>query len=308
MITWGINALNHDASIAVVENGKLMNWRLSSEFTGIKNDENLNIMLLGTVYAYGVPDEIVWYERPWLKKGRQLYAGQYKLAFDRNELPSVHLKKFDLHTKPITYLDHHLSHAAAGFLTSPYEEATVIVLDSIGEWESATIWAGKGTELTKLWSREYPTSLGMFYSAFTKLIGFTPLQEEHKLQELSAYGDPRRYYHFIKSYWTADWNLIVNFHKGVCDWPYGVTINNKADIAAAVQLVFEEQAQEVMNIARDMSVSSNLVFTGGCAANSKYANTLTDKWNSVWILDKPGDCSSSIGAALYKQKARHVLL
>jgi|APGre2960657373_1045057.scaffolds.fasta_scaffold00352_5 carbamoyltransferase len=308
MITWGINALNHDASIAVVSNGKLTFWKKSSEFSGIQGDDKLHYDLIKEAISasnYLGPSTVVWYEKPWLKKLRQIRAGQWDWACNLNELPSRYLKTVNLGYSKISYMPHHKSHAAAGFLTSPFEEATIVVLDAIGEWESATIWNGRGTELTKLWSRSYPTSLGLFYSAFTDLIGLKPLGEEHILQQRSELGDEKRYAKDVATYWNKNWELTRNLHKGVTDWPHEIkTDQDRHDIAAAVQLIFEYQADWVMLKARELSTSKNLVYMGGCAMNSKYNKYMSMQWDDIWTLSVPGDASSSLGAALYYQQAR----
>lgn len=306
MITWGINALNHDASIAVVNNGQLVYWKRSSEYSGITGDDKLHSCMLKECYDIGIPNNIVWYERPWLKKTRQAYAGQWRWVFDMQEIPRRYLKSINVPNYPISYLPHHLSHAAAGFLTSPFEEATIVVLDAMGEWESASIWNGRGTSLKKFWSRSYPTSLGLFYSAFTDLIGLKPLGEEHVLQQLSEKGDPDRYYRLVDSYWKDNWITKKNLHKGVRDWPRNIDSwgTDREDIAAAVQKVFEEKAKKVMDIAKYIGGSNNLVYMGGCAMNSKFNKTLQDGWKGIWSLPIPGDAASSIGAALYHQQSR----
>jgi carbamoyltransferase len=308
MITWGINALNHDASIAVVIDGNLKFWERSSKYSSIPGDDKIHSGLLSdaiTASGHQGPDNVVWYERPWLKKLRQFRAGQYHWAFDMGELPSRYLKTVGLGYPKISYMPHHLSHAAAGFLTSPFEEAAVVVLDAMGEWESASIWHGKGTELKKVWSRSYPTSLGLFYSAFTDLIGLKPLGEEHVLQQYSDKGNYHRYRREVESYWNLNWTLSENLHKGVRSWKDPiVTEQDKYDIAAAVQYVFENQAMQVMNTAKHLTGSENLVYMGGCAMNSKFNQDLDSSWNGVWSLPIPGDASSTIGAALYYQKKR----
>lgn len=309
MITWGINALNHDASIAVINGNEVKFWQRASEFSGIKGDDKLNSQLiraaLNSAGGHG-PSNIVWYERPWLKKARQFYAGQYRWALDLNELPSRYLKSCNLKYAKIHYVPHHLSHAAAGFLTSPFDDAVVVVLDAMGEWESASIWQGNGTNLTKLWSRSYPTSLGLFYSAFTDLIGLKPVNEEHILQKMSDDGDPNRFGDDVYAYWKDNWKLKYNLHKGVLNWKHPIkTDQDRYDIAAAVQAVFEHQAAEVMSIASQLSPSNNLVYMGGCAMNSKFNDRIVDDWDGVWSLPIPGDAASALGAALYFKKLRY---
>ena len=304
MITWGINALNHDASIAVVKNKKLIFWKRSSEYSDKHGDQELSTQLIcdARKASGGVIDEIVWYENAWLKKTRQLYAGQYRWAFDHNELPKVYLKKLGIKYNKFKQVPHHLSHAAAGYLTSPFKEAVVVVLDALGEWESSTIWYVKGRKFEKVWSRKYPTSLGLFYSAYTDLLGYKPISQEHELQNLSMSGKYLKYYLPVKEMWDDSWNLKTNLHKGVQNWKWNISEDDKKNIAASVQQVFEEQVQEVMDIAKDYS--DNLVYMGGCAMNSKYNKKLENQFKGIWSLPIPGDSASAIGCALYSQNTR----
>jgi len=256
MITWGINALNHDASIAVVNDGELRFWKRSSEYTGVAGDQYLCSRIyhdaLTASNGHG-PDEIVWYEHPLWK----------------------------------------------------IKEASVVVLDAIGEWESISIWKAQDMKLTRVFSRSYPTSLGIFYSAFTDLIGLKPLGEEHVLQKLSEQGDPSRYRELVKKYWRDDLTLRYNLHRGVWNWSdLNMDDQGKKDLAAAVQEEFELQAQKVFNWAKKLAPSDNLVYMGGCAMNSKFNNHLSDQYKKIWSLPIPGDASSAIGAALYKQQKR----
>ncbi len=299
MIVWGINALNHDASIAVFKDGKLVFWDRSVSYTGVVGDQHLcSELIKDALNAAGGtgPGKIIWYERPWLKKLRQLRAGQWRWAFDLNELPSVYLKRWRLGYAKIEYVDHHLSHAAAGFFTSPFDEAAIVVLDAIGEFECASVWRGQGTTIKKVWSRKYPKSLGLFYSAFTQLLGFTPIREEHLLQRLSYDGDWSIYYDQVKSY------VGKNLHKGVCGWTVPIDDDNRKHIAAAVQRVFEQEAQKV--IERAIPLSKNIVYMGGCALNTRFTEKVAAQFVGSWSLPAPGDSSSAIGAVLWKEKTR----
>ena len=155
-----------------------------------------------------------------------------------------------------------------------------------------------------MWSRSYPNSLGLFYSAFTQLIGYKPLAEEHLLQRDSELGDPRKYLQQIRKYFNGVLSLNTNFHKGVPNWPTPTSDQDRWDIAAAVQQVFEEQVDMVMLTARRLTGSDCLVYMGGCAMNSKYNKQLPNQWNYIWSLPNPGDASSSVGAVLYHTKQR----
>ncbi len=298
MITWGINALNHDASICVFKDRNIIWHKRSSEFTGISSDPYLNISMIDQAKKLGLPERIYWYENPFLKKLRQLRAGQYSLAFDLNELPSIYLKNLNLNC-PISYSSHHLSHAAAGYYTSSFVNATIVVVDAIGEFETMSIWSGKGRQLTKLWSNSYPNSIGLFYSAFTQLIGLEPTKQEHILMNMSLKGNPDRYYKKVSEYFKKPTHLKFNLHKGIDDWNLKINDDSdKYDIAAAVQRVFEEQMNCIMYTALKLNNSENLVFMGGCAYNQLYNQKLINIWHRIYDFPHPGDAGSSIGAVL----------
>ena len=299
MIYCGINALNHGSSLAIFNKDQLITNIIDREDT-----------LPQKAFDYANkhrlwPDRIYWYEHPWLKKIRQLYAGQYSTALGLDNLPRHYLKKHGLENVPIVYTPHHASHAAAGYYTSPFNHCAVVVLDAIGEFECASIWEGKHGELRKVWSSKYPNSLGLFYSAFTDLIDLTPIVEEHILQKYSELGDANRYYTQVSAYLNQFMHFPENLHRGVRTWPYAITTEqDRYDIAAAVQRIFEEQVDMIMLRAQQLTLSNNLVYMGGCAMNSRYNTRLADRWKYIWSLPNPGDGSSSIGAVLYNTKTR----
>lgn len=298
MIQWGINALNHGSSLAVFENNEL---RL---FTQCPTDE-LSKEAIYDAFNYGGPHKVYWYEQPWLKKARQIKAGQWHTAFDLNVIPSRYLKRVNIPYTKIAYTAHHASHAAAGYYTSPFNHCAIVVLDAIGEFECATIWEGKHGELTKVWSRSYPNSLGLFYSAFTDLIGLTPVRDEYKLQQLAELGDRNFYYNEVKDYFNGMCSLKYNLHKGVTNWPHTIYDVNRSSIAAAVQRVFEEQVEMIMLKAKELTGADCLVYMGGCAMNSTTNKKIVEPmWKHRWSLPNPGDPSSCVGAVLYKSKQR----
>lgn len=296
---WGISALNHGSSLAVFNSGELKSWQVSKE-------DKLPSDFITQSLNWGGPDKIFWYERPWLKKARQLYAKQYKTAFELNSLPIRYIKEVRLNYADISYTPHHGSHAAAGYYTSPFNHAAIVVLDAIGEFECATIWEAKHGELTKVWSKSYPHSLGLFYSAFTKLCGLEPIKQEHLLQEMALNGNANRFYFDVKEYMGTLVNAHKNLHRGVNDWPHPINnIKDQCDIAAAVQEVFTEQVDHVMRKARDLTGADCLVYMGGCAMNSQTNKSVVEpRFKYIWSLPMPGDPSSSIGSVLYNTKWR----
>jgi carbamoyltransferase len=160
--------------------------------------------------------------------------------------------------------------------------------------------------MRKVWSRSYPHSLGLFYSAFTQLCGLTPIKDEYLLQQMSDQGDPMRYYYDVLTYMDTLVNARKNMHRGIQDWPHPINnIGDQCDIAAAVQTVFTEQVHLVMEKAKELTNADCLVYMGGCAMNSKANRIVVEpKFKHIWSLPNPGDPSSSIGAVTYHTKQR----
>jgi carbamoyltransferase len=114
---------------------------------------------------------------------------------------------------------------------------------------------------------------------------------------MAAYGDWKKYYKEVDEYFPKYHSQAYNFHLGITDWNIPITEQDRFDIAAAVQVVYEQRLIDFMTMAKMITKKTNLVFMGGCALNSK-ANTLL--WNifkDIWIMPNPGDAGSSLGAA-----------
>ncbi len=301
MSIWGINALNHGSSLATFDgsNLKLKSWTSCSL-------DKLDSNIIRQHLVAGGPETIFWYENPWLKKARQVYAGQYKTARDLSVLPQRYLKQAGLGYAKLRYSPHHGSHAAAGYYTSPFNHCAVVVLDAIGEWDCASIWQGLHGEITKVWSVRYPNSLGLLYSAFAKLVGLEPIRQEHLFEQMSLQGDADRYYTDVLEYMLPIIKSQKNLHRGVQDWPHAINnLQDQCDIAAAVQAVFERNVDLVMKKAKSLINTDCLVYMGGCAMNTTANKRVVEQqWQYRWSLPQPGDPSSAIGAVLYHTKHR----
>jgi carbamoyltransferase len=308
-IYWGISALNHDASITVVRDNKILFAGHSERYSRIKNDHHLNGELIYDASMYGQPDEIVWFERPYVKKLRQAYAGQWKEINSIN--PREYLNTFNFNNVPISYVSHHRSHAAAGYHTSTFTDAAIVVVDAIGEWDTISVWHGVGSSMNKIHSSSYPHSLGLLYSAVTQRIGLKPNEEEYILMGMAAYGRPI-YYNDIKNDFIEDcsapnFKTKENLHRGMKWWrPDLKSEQDFMDIAASIQKITEEFICDIATWAKKITNSDNLVLMGGCAlncvANEKVARM--NIFNDIWIMPNPGDAGSSLGciAAHTQQK------
>lgn len=297
MITWGISANSHDAALAVFVDEKLAFASHSERFSGKKNDRDLCYQLVDYARQYGEPDKIYWYENPYLKTARQLYAGQ-GWKWNENRV-GKYLSQWNI-TAPICYNSHHRSHAAAGYYTSGFDHAAVLVIDAIGEFETMTIWEGYGDTLKKLWSQRYPHSIGLFYSAMTQRVGLKPNEDEYILMGMAAYGTSKfrnkLYDNFIKN--AEQFTFKKNLHRGCTDWAPELIIKDSFDIAASTQLVYENLLDNALIKAKELVPSTNLVLMGGCALNCSANRQIGTFFGETWIMPNPGDAGSAIGAVL----------
>ena len=283
----GINETSHDASISLIENNKILFAGHAERYSKQKNDWYVNDSLIKDALQYGMPDYVAYYEKPLLKASRLLLRGglgDWKPRFHLDNIPRISFK-------------HHYSHAAAGYYTSKFDDAVIVVLDSIGEYNTSTIWIGEGSSIILKEKINYPFSFGLFYSAFTKLVGLMPNQEEYIMMGMAAYGDWKKYYQKVSSYFPLIYYQSYNFHKGIHDWKQEITEQDKFDIAAAVQKVYELRLFDFMIHAKKITGKNELVFMGGCALNCSANTMLWDIFDDVWIMPNPGDAGSSLGAA-----------
>ena len=313
-------ALNHDASVSIVKGNEILFAAHSERYSKIKNDPLLNSEIIHNALEYGTPDVIAWYENPYKKKTRQLYAGQYETAFDMEELPKRYLQQIpELKDLPIVYQDHHYTHAASGYHTSGFVNAAVVVIDSIGEWETLTIWQGSGGKLSKVYSQRYPHSFGLFYSAMTQRLGLKANEDEYILMGMAAYGNADRKYKgtSLKHQLMNELGITThshklhtfkqNLHRG-CNWifPDLTSEQDLFDLAAATQKIYEIMFDRVIKLAhRTVSFTENLVLMGGCALNCVANSMITSKYGfkDIWIMPNPGDAGSCIGVAQKFNKA-----
>jgi carbamoyltransferase len=287
MIILGVNETSHDASVSLIEDGKILFAGHAERYSKQKNDWYVNDSLIKDALQYGRPDRIAYYEKPLLKASRLALRGglgDWKPQFNIDGIPR---KSFS----------HHYSHASAGYYTSAFNEAAIVVLDAIGEYNTSTIWVGEGEKIRLKYKQNYPVSFGLFYSAFTQLIGLMPNQEEYIMMGMAAYGDWRKYYKEVDEYFPSYSKQKYNFHKGIIDWGMDISEQDRFDIAAAVQVVYEQRLNDFMHMAKSITGKKNLVFMGGCALNSSANTLLWNIFDMIWIMPNPGDAGSSLGAA-----------
>jgi len=298
----GISAGFHDAAATLIHQGNILFAGHSERYSKQKNDANIHPDLLKDALAYSI-DHVAYYERPWLKQLRQWYAGQ-GIEWNKvtlNQVLQQQVPQAMLYLPTTSTHNHHACHAAAGFQTSPYDRATVVVIDAVGEFDTITIWAAEYDQMgmatyKKLWAQRYPHSIGLFYSAATSSVGLRPLDEEYILMGMAAYGNATA---------AAGMQTLVkdsdriefrdNLHTGI-DRKYLQDLE-EFDIAAGAQAIAEQLINSVMRRARDFKWSTNLVYMGGVALNCSANRNLGKYFDNIWIMPCPSDAGSSLGAA-----------
>ena len=297
----GISNGFHDAGLSVVNStGDITFAGHSERYSKFKSDKDLTPRLIVDALQYVDGDvELHYYERPYLTAVRQYIAGQpVSLKSAKARVGKDIMSYFP--GKGITTHGHHLSHAAAGFQTSPFDEATVVIIDAIGELDTISIWNAhydkKGrAKYKKVWSNQYPNSIGLFYSAATQYIGLKPLDEEYILMGMAAYGSPacmgQMLNRFIKNVHTIEFK--ENLHIGFPDDCIERARYSDYDIASSAQGVIEYLIKAVFSQARLLGTSTNLVYGGGVALNC----VANGKLGSSNIFDNIVTLSSSLLAS-----------
>ncbi|NOZ01478.1 MAG: hypothetical protein GXP54_06260 [Deltaproteobacteria bacterium] len=221
---------------------------------------------------------------------------------------------------PIYYVTHHLAHAAAALFCSPHKEAAILTADGYGERDSTVIWKGSGTTFDRLWTQEFPHSLGSFYAAFTQYLGFRPNSGEGKLMGLASYGKPiyadeiRRMLRVHPDGFDLDLSFFSFYLErpdrytdrlvaalGAPRTPESPIEGRHRDIAASVQLVFEEALLRLAEMAHEKSGLDTFCVSGGvalnCVANGRILRE--GPFKTCFFQPAASDAGSSLGAALY---------
>ena len=342
----GLSAFYHDSAAALVEDGRIIAAAQEERFTRKKHDarfpENALRWCLeegGTDLA-GV-DHVVFYDKPFLKFERLLetYAAfaprgfaSFRMAMPvwlgeklfqkdllRKKLAAIG-KDFDWQRR-LLFTEHHLSHAAAAFFPSPFDEAVVLTLDGVGEWATTSVAIGRGNRLDIVKELHFPHSLGLLYSAFTYYTGFKVNSGEYKVMGLAPYGEPRYAELILKHLVDLKADGTFRLDQSYFDYCTGLTMTNRRfaalfggpprrpdepltqrhmDLAASVQAVTEEVMLRLTRaLAREYGIA-NLCLAGGvalnCVANGK---VLRDgAFENIWVQPAAGDAGGALGAAL----------
>ena len=348
MIQLGLSAFYHDSAAALVIDGKVICAIEEEKLSGEKHDSSFPFKAIQWCLEYAKItideiDMVCWYENPHLKYDRVKetigkWGGlrfpkkwrQFNKRWNQTEGNLKEILKSIGYEGNITYTEHHHSHLALSYYTSPFDKAIGLSIDGVGEYNTiyAAMCDDKGFHTIQ--TLQFPHSLGLIYSAFTSYLGFKPNEGEYKVMGLAPYGDKQRYHSIFDkiatigneidivkidmSYFT--WNVsdndmfndklidLIGFPPRFKDEPIEEC---HKDLAASLQRWYESALYFVINRITNIWECENLVLGGGCAYNGT-ANGKIKTYTSiknVWVPFAPSDSGSAIGACLYQH---HIIL
>jgi carbamoyltransferase len=338
----GISAFYHDSAAALVVDGDIVAAAQEERFSRVKHDHAFPVRAVdyclreGGLSAADL-DHVVFYDKPLLKFDRLL---ETYIAFAPEGLRSFMMAmplwlKTKLHLpreirkalgggyrKPVVFTGHHESHAASTFFPSRFEEAAILTLDGVGEWDTATIGHGCGNQIEMLKTLGFPHSLGLLYSAFTYYCGFKVNSGEYKLMGLAPYGEPKyvkrildhladikadgslamemRYFNYCQGL-TMTGPEFDGLFGGPARAPETPITQREMDIAASIQQITEEVMLRMARTAKSLTGSRHLCLAGGvalnCVANGKLLRS--GVFDDVFVTPASGDAGGALGAALF---------
>lgn len=236
----GLSFFYHDSAAVLLIDGVPVAMSEEERFSQKKHDSGFPekavdfVLKEGSIKA-GDLDYVVFYEKPFLKLERIIKTDLAVFPFApiafRESTKHLFLsklwikdlisKKLKINPDKILFSEHHLSHAASAFFTSPYDKAAILTIDGVGEWAVTAISAGEGNKIKILKEIRFPHSLGLFYSAYTAFLGFEVNEGEYKVMGMAPYGKPK-YVNEVKktinlfSDGSYELNLsYFSFHKSI---------------------------------------------------------------------------------------------
>ena len=206
----GVSCYFHDASAAILRDGRLIAAAEEERFSRIKHDfgfpaRAVEFCLREAGIRGADLDYVAFFEKPFVKFDRILQtafaevpksAAVFRQAITAWLLDKLWVKNRIRETVGIAddrilFAEHHQSHAASAFFCSPFDEAAILTVDGVGEWATATTGRGRESAVTLTHEIHFPHSLGLLYSAFTAFLGFEVNEGEYKVMGMAPYGRPR---------------------------------------------------------------------------------------------------------------------
>jgi carbamoyltransferase len=337
----GLSGYYHDSAACLVRAGEIVAAAQEERFTRIKHDaafpaRAVEYVLREAGLSAEQVDYVVFYEKPFRRFDRlmetYLAHAPAGLRSFMTALPAWLKTKLHLRREisralgggprhRLVFCAHHEAHAASAFYPSPWEEAAILTIDGVGEWDTATIAHGRDRRIQLLRTLEFPHSLGLLYSALTYFCGFRVNSGEYKLMGLAPHGEPRftrtilerlvdlkedgslaldlRYFDYCAGLRMTSPRMDALF-GGPPRVPESAITQREMDLAASLQQVTEEIVLRMARTARQLTGARHLCLAGGvalnCVANGKLARS--GLFDGIHLPPAPGDAGGAVGAAL----------
>lgn len=216
----GIN-FGHDASATLIVNGKIkrsieeekisrvkqdIGWPVNAlrdilAQEGLKPSDIDTVAIGGNCYNYLGPDEIRYRfsksqshkNSEYLSRVFAYYFGTSEKRFtDKNKTVfQEEVTKLGYSKANVVFFNHHYCHAAGAVYNSPFLPDLTITCDGHGDGESFNFYGFDSKNgIIPIELNSYQVSVGAFYSAITRFLGFRPTRHEGKITGLAAYGKP----------------------------------------------------------------------------------------------------------------------
>ncbi len=329
MLVLGFSAYGHENAAALLKDGRIVSAVVDKEpfprqaITTCLKAANTNI---------GKIDSIVFFEKPLFKFERFLEEqmtssprgfNHFKTVFPDWIKRSFLLKRTILNEfqsfgdkrsirNKMLFSDSQKSHAAASFFSSPFEDAVILTLDTMGEWASSSVSIGRGNHLEIEKEILYPHSLGSLYNAFASWIGADP-------ESVAAQGKPLYVEQILTKLLDIKEDGSFRIHPDYMDSNgkilpmllFREQNASRTDIAASVQQATEYICcTMVRSLAREYRHIRNLCLAGNISCNKRVQAKILQEgfFENIWV--EP-ECGSAIGAAmagyyLHHKKPRHI--
>lgn len=334
----GISAFYHDSAACLLKDGEIIAASQEERFTREKNDASfpkraIDFCLKEAGISIDDVSLITFYEKPFVKFERIIDSIKNTAPFGflffkkaiqswvkvKLWIPSIIRKELNYKGKMI-FSEHHESHAAGAFFTSPYKESAIVTVDGVGEKACITIGYGKDNHVKILKEQYYPHSFGLLYSAFTQYCGFKINSGEYKLMGLAPYGKPIYKKQILENLVTISKKGEVSLDMKYFSFDTGkTTINNHfctvfgkparkaeekmsdfyCDIASSIQSVTEDFMATLLEYAKEITNTENVCLSGGVALNCKANGELLKRniFKNIWVQPAAGDSGGSMGSA-----------
>ncbi len=334
----GISAFYHDSAAYLLRDGVIVAAAQEERFTRKKGDASFpEHAVRYCLQEAGIESSdlafVGFYDKPLLKFERILetYLSVVPKGFRSFLMAGPLWIKEKLYTErqirdslgyegEILFAEHHESHAASAFFPSPFDEAAVVTMDGVGEWATATIGAGRDSEIEILRELRWPDSLGLLYSAFTYYTGFKVNSGEYKVMGLAPYGEPRYVDAILDELMDLEEDGSFRLNQDYFNYLTGLTMTSRKfdtlfggpprrpetlitqremDLARSVQVVCEEIMLRMTNTAHEMTGSKNLCLAGGVALNCVGNGRILREgpYDRIWIQPAAGDAGGALGVA-----------